>query len=73
MKSIIDQLTVVKALTTDFQDGMLPVDIVGISVVYDGQHLEYFEKALAGNTQSITLDVGRALAKTGLNISAIGV
>ena len=72
MKAIVDQALVITQLATNFKDGILPVDIVGQSVVFGGEHLPYFEKALAGNTQSIRLDVGSALARTGVNISAIG-
>lgn len=70
MKSIVNQTLVITELTSNFKNGMLPVDIVGLSSVYNGQHLPYFEKALASNTQTITLDVGSALAKIGLNISS---
>ena len=70
MKSIVDQALVITQLTTNFKNGMLPIDIVGLSAVYEGQHLPYFEKALQGLTQSITLDVGSALMKIGLNISS---
>ncbi|KAL9012824.1 MAG: hypothetical protein Q9173_002433 [Seirophora scorigena] len=45
-----------------YKDGMLPVDIVGNSSVYNGQHLEYFEKALQRNRQHVVLNVGDALA-----------
>lgn len=70
MKSIVNQTLVITELTSNFQNGMLPIDVVGLSSVYNGQHLPYFEKALASNTQSITLDVGSALAKIGLDISS---
>ena len=70
MRSIVDQALVITQLTTNYKNGMLPVDIIGLSVVYNGQHLPYFEKALAGNTQTITLDVGSALAKIGPNTSS---
>lgn len=72
MKSIVDQTLVITQLTKNFKDGMLPIDIVGLSAVYDGQHLPYYEKALQANTQSITLDVGSALAKIGFNLSSTG-
>lgn len=72
MKSIVDQSLVITQLVSTYKDGMLPIDIVGSTVVYNGQHLSYFENALKGNKQSITLDVGSALKKIGLNIGGGG-
>lgn len=45
----------------DYPDGLLPVDIVGNSSVYNGQHLTYYEEALRGNTVSIKLNVASGL------------
>ncbi|KAL8928815.1 MAG: hypothetical protein Q9208_001593 [Pyrenodesmia sp. 3 TL-2023] len=62
MRSTVNQTLVIGKVTAKYQDGLLPVDIVGNSSVYEGQHLEYFEKALQSNRQHIVLDVGAALA-----------
>lgn len=51
---------------------MLPVDIVGNTSVYNGQHLTYFEKALSSVTQHITLNVGAALKAAGIDPSSLG-
>ena len=71
MRSTVDQAAVIKALTTTYQNGMLPIDIVGNSSVYDGQHLPYFEKALQGLTQHVVLDVGSALKAAGLDLAQL--
>lgn len=62
MRSKVNQTLVIGKVTAKYTDGLLPVDIVGNSSVYEGQHLEYFEKALQSNRQHIVLDVGAALA-----------
>ncbi|KAI4194170.1 MAG: hypothetical protein LQ346_003750 [Caloplaca aetnensis] len=62
LRSTVNQTLVIGMVTDTYKDGMLPVDIVGNSSVFEGQHLEYFEKALQSNRQHIVLDVGAALA-----------
>ncbi|KAL2053437.1 hypothetical protein ABVK25_006431 [Lepraria finkii] len=71
MRSQINQTLVLTQILENFKDGMLPIDIVGNSSVYDGQHLVYFEKALASVTQHITLNVGMALKAVGLDPSSL--
>ncbi|MCJ1407815.1 hypothetical protein MMC19_001886 [Ptychographa xylographoides] len=61
MTSITNQTAVLELLSTTYKDGLLPVDIVGQSSVYDGVHLTYFESALASVTQHVVLNVGAAL------------
>ena len=68
MRSTIDQAAVIKFVIADYPDGLLPVDIVGNSSVYNGEHLPYFEDALAANTQHISLDVGSKLKALGFDI-----
>lgn len=68
MRSIINQTLVIEKIVSDYKDGLLPIDIVGNSSVYNGLHLPYFEQALAANTQHITLDVGAKLKAIGLTI-----
>lgn len=65
MRSTVNQTLVIEKVTGTYKDGMLPIDIVGNSSVYNGQHLEYFEKALQSNRQHIVLNVGAALAALG--------
>ena len=68
MRSIVNQTIVLEKVISDYKNGMLPIDIIGNSSIYDGKRLPYFEKALASNTQSITVDVGTALKAIGFTI-----
>lgn len=72
MRSTVNQTLVLTSILETYKDGFLPIDIVGNSSVYDGLHLTYLEKALASVTQHITLDVGSALKKVGLDPSSFG-
>ncbi len=72
MRSTVNQTLVLTQITSTFKDGMLPVDIVGNTSVYNGQHLTYFEKALSSVTQHITLNVGAALKAAGIDPSSLG-
>ena len=66
MKSVINQTLVLDAIGLVYKDGILPIDIVGATSIYNGQHLTYFEAALQSLTQHVKLDVGSALkAATG--------
>ncbi|KAL9636421.1 MAG: hypothetical protein Q9164_002841 [Protoblastenia rupestris] len=71
MRSVINQTLVIQAISSTYKDGMLPVEIVGKSAVYEGQSLSYFEKALQGLTQKVVLDVGSALKEVGLDPAAL--
>ena len=71
MRSTINQTLVIQAISSTYKDGMLPVEIVGKSAVYEGQSLTYFEKALQGLTQKVVLDVGSALKEVGLDPAAL--
>ena len=72
MRSVVNQTLVIEALETTYKDGILPIDIVGVSSVYNGQHLPYYESALQTVTQHISLNVGAALKEAGIDISALG-
>ncbi|KAL6716796.1 hypothetical protein ACLMJK_004708 [Lecanora helva] len=72
MRSTVNQTLVLEQLQSTYKNGFLPVDIVGNSSVYEGQHLPYFEKALASVTQHVVLDVGSALKKVGFDPSLLG-
>ena len=69
MRAQVDQGTVVGALINTYHDGMVPMDIVGNTAIYDGQHLPYFEAALQSLTQHVTLDVGSAIKSTIVNLN----
>ena len=71
MRSKINQTLVIGAIARTYKDGMLPVDIVGNSSVYNGEHLPYFEKPLQGLMQRVVLNVGAALKDIGLDPSAL--
>ena len=70
MTSITNQTQVLTLITEQYKDGLLPIDIVGNSSVYNGVHLTYFEQALASVTQHVTLDVGSALKAVGVNLTS---
>ncbi|KAI4185948.1 MAG: hypothetical protein L6R41_003816 [Letrouitia leprolyta] len=62
MRSMVNQTLVIEKVTGTYKDGMLPIEVRSNSSIYNGQHLEYFEKALQGSQQHIVLNVGAALA-----------
>ena len=72
MRSTVNQSLVLSQIVENYQNGLLPISIVGNSSVFEGQHLVYFEKALSSVTQHVTLDVGKALMEIGVNASALG-
>ncbi|KAK3061650.1 hypothetical protein LTS18_005722 [Coniosporium uncinatum] len=69
--SMTDQAAVIELLTTKFQNGIVPVDIRGRTVVYNGQRLPYFERAFASTPLSTSMDIGAALKKVGLDIRVL--
>ncbi|KAF2013287.1 hypothetical protein BU24DRAFT_234307 [Aaosphaeria arxii CBS 175.79] len=70
MQSKIQQLRVISAIRSKYKNGIVPIAIKGNSSVANGEHLDYFEAAIQGNTVNVELDVGPALAKIGLNITS---
>ena len=60
MRATTNRALVLQKLAS-YPDGLLPVDIVGNSSVYNGQHLTYYEEALRGNTISIKLNIASGL------------
>lgn len=62
MTSKVDQSRVVKMVTSEYKDGILPIDITGNSTKNkDGKELPYYTAALAANKVSVKLDVGSAI------------
>ncbi|KAI9825791.1 MAG: hypothetical protein M1826_006893 [Phylliscum demangeonii] len=61
MRATTNQTAVLQKLAL-FKDGLVPVDIVGSTAIYHGEHLSYYEAALKSNTVSIKLNLGAALA-----------
>lgn len=58
MTGMMDQVLVAKNLNST---GFLDLEIVGQSAVYNGEHLIYYERALASNQLNLTLNVGQIL------------
>lgn len=71
MRSVVNQTILIDAIGLVYKDGILPVNIVGQSSVYNGQHLPYFEAALQSLTQHVKLDAGGALRAAGLDPDAL--
>ena len=70
MKAAADPFKLLPLLSK--YDGKLPIEIVGKSAVYNGENLPYFEEALASNKQHVTLDIGSALASSGVDLGSLG-
>lgn len=68
MRSAVNQTLVISKIVDEFRDGLLSIDIVCNSSVYEGRNLRYFEEALRANPQHITLDVGGKLREIGVEI-----
>ncbi|KAI9846130.1 MAG: hypothetical protein M1838_001389 [Thelocarpon superellum] len=62
MRATVNQSLVLEK-TADFPSGVLPIDAVGKSVTFHGQHLPYFEKSLAATAQHIELNVTATIGK----------
>ncbi len=69
MRSTTNQSLVLQKMA-NYKDGILPVDVVGNGSVYRGQHLVYYEQALAYNKLRVNLNVGSALSAIGLGAFA---
>ncbi|EEP81897.1 predicted protein [Uncinocarpus reesii 1704] len=64
MKSKVDQaqvLGLIAGRNARYRNGIVPIDIVGDSAVYNGEDLPYYSKALASNKLHVELNVGAAL------------
>jgi hypothetical protein len=60
MASTVNQTLMLRAVAgpdAKYTDGIVPVDIVGNSSVYNGQDLPYFSKALAANKLKLDLNI----------------
>jgi hypothetical protein len=72
LQSHVDQLTILGLIQSNYNDGILPLEIVGNSSIKDGEHLMYYEEAIKSNTIHLDLNVGPALAEIGINITSSG-
>ena len=71
MRSTTNETLVLQKLA-NYKDGILPVDVIGNGSVFRGQHLVYYEQALASNKLRVNLDVRGALSAIGLGAFAGG-
>ncbi|KAJ9603281.1 hypothetical protein H2200_012059 [Cladophialophora chaetospira] len=63
----ITNLTMVAGLVQgQYQTGVLPVDVVGSSVIYMGQHIPWYEQALGALPLRVDLNITPALQQAGL-------
>jgi hypothetical protein len=60
MTGILDQALVIGSI--DKSSGMVEMSIVGRDAIYNGQHLPYYEKALASNKLTMKMNVQQVLA-----------
>ena len=72
MRSTTNQTLVLELLAKNYTNGILPVDSVGKSSVYNGVHLGYFEEALREVSMRMELDIGNALKNVGVNMTGLG-
>lgn len=64
MTAIVDQTKVISSMD---KDGFVNLLITGTSSIYNGQHITYYEKALASNVLSLRMNIQQVLAdSTGL-------
>jgi hypothetical protein len=68
MQSTVQQIEVIKLIKGKYHNGVIPLEIKGNSSVYNGEHLEYYEKAIQNNVIKLDLDVGPALSAIGIKI-----
>jgi len=66
MSSITDQAIVMKFLTGQYNNGILPVEARTRSITYKGVNLWYFEEAMKASPVHLDLDLSSALAGMGL-------
>ena len=62
MQATADQAAVLKLVAGKYRDGKLPLTVTGQSVVYNGQHLPYYEAALKASPQQFMLNALAAVA-----------
>lgn len=60
MSGTMDQTKVVGSMDTN--TGLVELSIIGQSAIYNGEHLVYYERALASNNLSLALNVAQIIA-----------
>ncbi len=73
IRANITQLPVIAAVTQEpyCNNGTLPLDFLGVSVINHGQDLGYFETGFKLNKQTVEVPVGPDLKAIGFNISCV--
>ena len=66
MRSTVRTLTVADIIQRKYNDGVLPLEIVGNSSVVNGENIPYFEAAIQSNVIRLELNAGPALVEAGL-------
>jgi hypothetical protein len=66
--AVIDLIT---GPTAQYKNGLLPVDIAGNLIVYNGQEIPYFTAAVKATPLHVILNVGAALEAIGLNLTSL--
>ena len=66
MTAVTNQTAVAGLVLGPYKSGVLPLDIVGDSCVYDGQEILWYEQALQALTLRVDLNVMQALVQSGL-------
>ncbi|KFA66308.1 hypothetical protein S40285_01865 [Stachybotrys chlorohalonatus IBT 40285] len=66
----LDQLRILGLVTSPeyCDNGTVPFKLLGSSVTNNGEHLEYFERALASNNQTVSIDIAQVIQQD-LNIT----
>lgn len=66
MESTANSLAVARLLLNPaYRSGILPIDIVGVKTVFNGQEIPYFTAALQATTSQTELNIWDAVADTG--------
>jgi len=65
---ITNLLSMINLIKSKYKNAVIPLDIVGSSSVFGGQHLTYYEAAIKSNTIRVDLNVGPALQALNITI-----
>ncbi len=68
MRTTANQTLLGGLVAQRYTNGIVPIDIAGSSVVYNGQRLPYYEVPLRANKIRLDLNVGAALRAAGITL-----
>jgi hypothetical protein len=66
MRAVVNHPAVRALMVDDYECGVFPVDVVGVSAEYAGEQLGYYERPLRGLKVRLDLDVVDVLERAGL-------